>query len=78
MKVTQCTSCKAAIIVGTMAGSGKSMSFDAAPVREGQFFLTDKGIAVHFENSSALAATCRRDGCKRYTSHLSTCTHREG
>lgn len=77
MKVTQCKSCKAAIIFGKMQASGKPMPFDAAPAQDGKFFVTDSGVSVHVESSCDLASKCRATGARKYTSHFVTCPNRD-
>ena len=75
MKVTQCTSCKAAIVFATMQSTGKSMPFDAAPNADGKFFVTEAAVAVHVESPAELASQCRRSGARKYTSQFATCPH---
>jgi len=73
MKVTQCTSCKAAIVFATIQSTGKSMPFDAVPDSDGKFYVTEDARAVHVESPIELASQCRRLGGRKYTSHFATC-----
>ena len=73
MMVTQCTSCKAAIVFATMQSTGKPMPFDAVPDTDGKFYVTENGKAVHVESPTELASQCRRLGNRKYTSHFATC-----
>lgn len=69
----ECRSCKATI-VWTLTEKGKSMPCDVTPTTQGTFYLfrrADHIAAVHID--SGAAATARKRGDKRYTSHFSTC-----